>query len=76
MNETGYPYVYRWNRQGRKNQRCRVTARGKLNSIEVEFADGFTMISSRNSVIKARRREQPEKQSEGSHATGKREHEQ
>ena len=24
-----YPYVYYWNRQGRKGQFCRVTARGK-----------------------------------------------
>ncbi len=32
-------YVYRWDRQGRKGQPCRVTARGKMNSCRVEFAD-------------------------------------
>ena len=48
-----YPYVYRWNRCGRKGQRCQVTARGKLNSCRVEFPDGYTMITSRNAIRKA-----------------------
>lgn len=47
------PYVYRWDRQGRKGQRCRVTARGTLNSIRVEFADGFVMITSGNAIRRA-----------------------
>ena len=48
-----YPYVYFWNRCGRKGQRCRVTARGKMNSCRVEFEDGFVMITSRNAIRRA-----------------------
>lgn len=48
-------YVYRWNRQGRKGQLCDVRARGTMNSCLVEFADGFTMVTSRNAV----RRDKP-----------------
>ena len=47
-----WPYIYAWNRCGRKGQPCRVTARGKLNSARVEFADGFVMITSRNAIRK------------------------
>ena len=46
-------YVYFWHRPegaSRKGQLCAVTARGKMNSIRVEFADGFRMITSRNAV--------------------------
>jgi len=35
-----FPYIYRWDREGRKGQPCRLLARGKMNSILVEFADG------------------------------------
>lgn len=45
-------YRYRWNRCGRKDQRCIVTARGKMNSCRVEFEDGFVMITSRNALSK------------------------
>jgi hypothetical protein len=45
-----YPYVYYWNRQDRKGQFCRVTARGKMNSCCVEFEDGYKMITSRNAI--------------------------
>lgn len=45
-------YIYFWNRCGRKGQRCRVTARGKMNSCRVEFEDGFVMITSRNALRK------------------------
>ena len=48
-----FPYVYRWNRQDRKGQPCKVTARGKLNSCRVEFADGYVMITSRNALKRA-----------------------
>lgn len=52
---TGLPYVYRWDRQGRKGQRCAVTARAKvMNSIRVEFEDGFTMITSGNAIRRAK----------------------
>jgi hypothetical protein len=46
-------YTYRWDRQGRKGQTCRVTARGKFNSICVVFeSDGYTMITSGNAIRK------------------------
>ena len=47
-----FPYVYFWNRCGRKGQPCKVTARGKMNSCRVEFEDGFRMITSRNAIRK------------------------
>ena len=53
MNLEAFPYVYRWNRCGRKGQRCAVTARGKMNSARVEFPDGFVMITSRNALARA-----------------------
>lgn len=40
-------------RQGRKGERCAVTARGKMNSIRVVFADGYTMITSGNAIRRA-----------------------
>lgn len=43
-------HVYYWNRCGRKGQPCAVTARGRMNSICVVFADGFSMITSRYAV--------------------------
>lgn len=46
-------YVYRWNRHGRKGEICKLTARGARNSIRVEFADGFVMITSGNSIKRA-----------------------
>lgn len=47
-------YTYRWDRQGRKGQTCRVTARGKFNSIRVEFEDGYIMITSGNAIRRVR----------------------
>lgn len=56
-----YPYIYRWDRQGRKGQPCKVTARsprGKgvhsFNSIRVEFPDGYVMVTSGNAIRKAK----------------------
>lgn len=37
----------------RKGQRCRVVARGALNSILVEFEDGWRCITSRYAVREA-----------------------
>jgi hypothetical protein len=37
----------------RFGQLCRVTARGKLNSVRVEFEDGFWCITSRWAVRRA-----------------------
>lgn len=48
-------YTYRWDRQGRKGQTCRVAARGKFNSIRVELeADGYVMITSGNAIRKVK----------------------
>ncbi|MCD1266901.1 hypothetical protein B5M44_22030 [Shinella sumterensis] len=49
------PYIYRWNRQDRKGQPCEVTARGTMNSCAVRFADGYTMVTSRNALMKNKR---------------------
>ncbi|RWM19634.1 MAG: hypothetical protein EOR72_00065 [Mesorhizobium sp.] len=67
---TDQPYVYRWDRFGRKGQACAVTARSKtrpgtfalpgfglpasprFNSIRLEFADGFAMVTSGNAIRK------------------------
>lgn len=50
---TPLPYIYRWNRQGRKGQPCDVLVRAKvMNSCLVRFADGYTMVTSRNALMK------------------------
>jgi hypothetical protein len=41
-----FPYIYRWNRMGRKGQPCAVLVRGKMNSCLVMFEDGFTAVTS------------------------------
>jgi hypothetical protein len=46
-------YVYRWNRMGRKGQRCIVLTRGTMNSCKVRFEDGHEAITSRNALKKA-----------------------
>lgn len=48
------PYIYRWNRMDRKGQPCEVTARGTMNSCCVRFADGYSMVTSRNAIKKNR----------------------
>lgn len=52
---TALPYNFRWDRHGRKGQRCRVTARGTMNSCCVEFVDGYRMVTSRNALKRADR---------------------
>ena len=47
-------YIYRWNRCGRKGQRCNVIARGTMNSCLLEFEDGWRMVTSRNAIMKAK----------------------
>jgi hypothetical protein len=51
-----YDHVWRWrSRLGeRKGQACRVVARGAMNSILVEFTDGYRAITSRYAVRVAR----------------------
>jgi len=48
-----FAYIYRWDRCGRKGQRCAVTARGTMNSCLVIFEDGFSMVTSRNAIKRA-----------------------
>jgi hypothetical protein len=52
-----YPYVWYWRTKlgERKGQRCRVLARGKLNTIAVEFEDGHRVTTSRYAIRKADR---------------------
>lgn len=47
-----YPYVYAWNRMGRKGKACRVIVRAKFNSCLVEFEDGHRAVTSRNAIRK------------------------
>lgn len=47
-------YIFRWNRCGRKGQRCKVIARGTMNSCLLEFEDGWRMVTSRNAIMKAK----------------------
>ena len=56
MGNSDYPYVWYWKRKlpDRKGQPCKVTARGSMNSIRVEFPDGFAVITSRFAVRKAK----------------------
>ena len=57
-----YPYTYSWGPRfrvpglpvlDRKGQRCRVLARGRMNSAAIEFEDGFTAVVSRNALRRA-----------------------
>lgn len=52
--DTDYPYKWFWLKKlgDRKNQPCRVLARGRMNSILVEFEDGYKVITSRFAVRK------------------------
>jgi hypothetical protein len=54
MSAPTFPYVYRWDRCGRKDQRCRVFARGTMNSVGLEFEDGFRMVTSGNAFRKVK----------------------
>ena len=44
-----FPYYWRWRRRlpERHGQPCRITARGTLNSVRVEFPDRLWVITSR-----------------------------
>jgi hypothetical protein len=43
-------FIFRWDRCGRKGQRCKVLVRGALNSCLVMFEDGWKMVTSKNAV--------------------------
>lgn len=49
-----YDMTWYWRKkpegQNRKGQHCRVVARGRMNSIMVEFEDGYRVITSRYAV--------------------------
>ena len=51
---SGYDYIWYWKSRlpERHRQRCRVLVRGKMNSIAVEFQDGFRVVTSRYAVRK------------------------
>lgn len=51
-----FDYVWRLrvNLGERHGQRCRVFARGRLNSIGVEFEDGYRVVASRYAVRRAK----------------------
>lgn len=52
-NPSRLPYIFRWDRQGRKGQPCEVVIRGPvMNSCLVRFADGYSMVTSRNALKK------------------------
>ncbi|HWQ32276.1 MAG TPA: hypothetical protein VNQ79_05280 [Blastocatellia bacterium] len=59
---TAFDHIWHWHPKpplrpiDRKGQRCRVNRRGALNSIEVEFEDGFRVICSRYAVRKTEQR--------------------
>lgn len=63
MGESEFKYIWRWGKSKwapfgyplaeYKGARCRVLARGKLNSCLLEFEDGFKTITSRNGLKKA-----------------------
>jgi len=48
--------IYAWGnndlRKQYKGRSCRVLARGKMNSVLIQFEDGFKMITSRYAVKK------------------------
>jgi len=62
----GFPYVWFWRQKpgydrgtmprvfdrDRKGERCRVVARGAMNSALVEFEDGYRVVTSRNGLRK------------------------
>lgn len=54
-----FPLVWYWHPTlmrpvDRKGQPCRVLARGRLNNVLVEFADGFLVVTSRFAVRRVR----------------------
>jgi hypothetical protein len=50
-----FPYVWFWRAKlgERKGQRCRVWARGTMNSIGVEFEDGYRTVTARYAIRRA-----------------------
>ena len=55
--DPAYPLIYRWKKYRPELylQRCRVIARGTMNSALIEFQDGTRHIISRNALRKVNR---------------------
>jgi hypothetical protein len=55
-NERLYPYIYNWGnnpvRAKLKGKKCRILARGKMNSVALEFENGQQIITSANSFYR------------------------
>ena len=51
-----YDCIWYWRSRlaERKGQRCQVLARGRMNSILVEFEDGYLVVTSRYAVRQVR----------------------
>lgn len=63
MQSDAYDHVWFWRARplhadltphDRKGQRCRVVARGAMNSVLVEFHDGWRVVTSRYAVREVR----------------------
>lgn len=54
MPSSEWPHVWFWRAKlpERKGELCRILARGKKNSVLVEFVDGTRVITSRHAVRK------------------------
>jgi len=52
MTDAKFDHIWFWRSKlpERKGQPCRVIVRGRMNSILVEFVDGFTVVTSRYAV--------------------------
>lgn len=52
MQDQKFDHVWYWKKRmpDRKGQRCRVLVRGKMNTILIEFDDGFRVTTSRFAV--------------------------
>lgn len=47
-------HTYRWDRCGRKGQECRLLVSGGRNTVYIEFADGFRMLTGRYGLRRLR----------------------
>lgn len=50
--EKKYNHIWYWTKRlpERKGQKCRVLKRGRMNSVLVEFTDGYKVVASRFAV--------------------------
>lgn len=58
MKDATFPYYFAWRnnpkREALYKRRCRVVARGTMNSVLVEFENGQREVTSRNAVRKVK----------------------